>query len=339
MPCIWLFLLLSYSFGAFAWGERGHDSVTRVAVQHLREMTDDNPAIMRPFLMKDHMLAHISNVPDIVWRADYQSEEVRMTNGPTHFISLEKVLSHSENDADLPVGFDSYRTLCKAKGLSTTDVGTAPWRILQFYRAMVIELTGLENKPREMQLEHINHALVLAGLMSHFVADLANPMHTTENYDGQLSKAHGLHAYFESAVLAEMPLTLNDSVLKRASKKKLWLKRHDSDERKSIRSNPQKLVWALLTDSHSKLAELLAIDEKHSILTPGNDQANAERKAPKSVVRWYKKFAEQQLAIGADVLAQLWLLAWQEAGKPDMSGYFSYYYLVQPPFITPDYTD
>ena len=33
----------------FAWGERGHDVVTRVAIQNLRFISDDNEALVRPF--------------------------------------------------------------------------------------------------------------------------------------------------------------------------------------------------------------------------------------------------------------------------------------------------
>ena len=61
------------------------------------------------------------------------------------------------------------------------------------------------------------------------------------------------------------------------------------------------------------------------------------RKPAKSVAKRYERFAVERMAIGASVLARLWFLAWRDAGSPDMSGFRSYHYPVQPPFITPVY--
>lgn len=328
---------------AQAWGERGHDLVTRVAVQHLREMSDDNSALMRPFLLRDHMLAHLSNTPDIVWRADYMGEEAIKANSPTHYINLEKVISGVQRWDDFPRDFKEYRALCKSKGRDTSDVGTAPWRVLQLYKLIVEELTNLDSKPDNLKEQHINQALVYSGLMSHFVGDLANPHHTTANYDGQLTGNKGLHAYFESMVVAELSLKLPEKIREKATRKGLWLSNYSRKERAEILSDPQKLVWALVADSHTKVGRLTSLDNRHSILsksavdTDTGKQAAAERKPPKDAARRYEKFAVERLAVGANALATLWQLAWKDAGSPDMSQFSSYYYPVQPPFITPAY--
>ena len=78
-------ITLSTSSIVWGWGERGHDVVTRVAVQNLRQMTEDNTRVVTPFLARDHMLAHLSNVPDIVWRAPYMSQQDRDSNYSTHY--------------------------------------------------------------------------------------------------------------------------------------------------------------------------------------------------------------------------------------------------------------
>ena len=178
-----------------AWGERGHDLVTRVAVQKMRSDSADNQNLMRPFLLKDHLLAHLSNAPDVVWRADYMSEEAKALNSPTHYISLEKALLGVERWDDLPLDFAKYRELCEVRGHKPDEVGTAPWRVLQFYKLLVDELAGLDGKPEDLKIRHINQALMYAGLMSHFVGNLANPQHTSENYDGQLTGNRGCLLY------------------------------------------------------------------------------------------------------------------------------------------------
>lgn len=328
---------------AHAWGERGHDLVTRVAIQHLRDSTDDNAELMRPFLLRDHMLAHLSNAPDIVWRADYMDDEAKKANSPTHYINLEKVITGVKRWDDLTRDFREYRALCKSKGKSTSDVGTAPWRVLQLYKLIVNELTNLDAKPEELKIRHINQALTYAGLMAHFVGDLANPHHTSANYDGQLTGNKGLHAYFESIVVAELSFRLAEKIHKKAKSKRLWLTEYSKEEKQEILADPQKLTWALLANSHTQVAKLTALDDRYSIIerseiSPEN-RTPAVRKPAKDVVKKYEKFAVERLAIGADALANLWLLAWKDAGSPDMSSYRSYYYPVQPPFITPSYTE
>ncbi len=334
-------LLVAISPPVQAWGERGHDLITRVAVQHMRGLSDDNANLMRPFLLRDHMLGHLSNTPDIVWRADYMSEEARSANSPTHYINLEKVITGVKKWDDFPRDFREYHALCKSKGRDTSDVGTAPWRVLQLYKLIVEELTNLDSKPDDLKIDHVNKALTYAGLMAHFVGDLANPHHTSANYDGQLTGNKGLHAYFESMVVAELSFSLSRKMLRKAKRKRLWLQDYSVVERKDILADPQKLVWALVADSHTKVDRLHALDNRHSIIVSSpidsDNRKPAERKSAKESAKKYEKFAVQRMAVGADALAKLWILAWQDAASPDMSEYRSNYYPVQPPFITPSY--
>jgi len=51
--------ILVSSSPLWAWGERGHDLITRVAVQNLRVMSDDNQALVKPFVARNHMLGHL----------------------------------------------------------------------------------------------------------------------------------------------------------------------------------------------------------------------------------------------------------------------------------------
>ena len=43
------------------------------------------------------------------------------------------------------------------------------------------------------------------------------------------------------------------------------------------------------------------------------------------------------MALGAAVLEHLWTVAWEDAGRPDLSAFFSYEYPTAPPFIAPGY--
>ena len=335
--------LLTAPMFALAWGERGHDIVTRVAVQHMRALSDGDAQLMQPFVLRDHMLAHLSNAPDIVWRAEYMSEESRKANSPTHYINVEKVLDGVKRWDDLPANFKEFRALAKSKEMETTDVGTAPWRVLQLYKLIVEELKDVDAKPKHLKEQHINQALTYAGLMAHFVGDLANPHHTSSNYDGQFTGNKGLHAYFESKVVAELSFELPQKVLLKADERRLWLREYSRKERAEILNDPQKLVWALVANSNQEVDRLTRLDNRFSIIKKSSldpeNREDAQRKPAANVAHRYERFAVKRLAIGVDALARLWQMAWQDAGKPDMSDFRSYYYPVQPPFITPSYIE
>lgn len=334
-----LLMFMSMSMqNAFAWGERGHDLVTRVAVQNLRYLSDDDARLVRPFVLRDHMLSHLSNVPDIVWRAPYQNELVLAVNPPTHYINIEKVYGAPlEKYSDLTYEFSQYMQDAQAQGYEPNEVGTAPWRVMQLYaelvKAMKLVSQAMDQKALEKQG---NQVLLMAGLMSHFIGDLANPHHTTANHNGQLTGQGGFHGYFESKTVAEQSFSMIAKISKKA--KRNWLTKYSKQDRQEITSNPQKLVWALVVDSHNRREKLEAIDRRFSLLEPSvSERDRAKRKPAKAMARHYKKFTIERIAIGASVLSNLWLLAWQEAGEPDMSSFFSYHYHVKPDFINPQY--
>jgi len=327
------------SVNAYGWGERGHDVVTRVAVQNLKFLSGNNAAVVAPFAQRDHMLAHLSNVPDIVWRAPYMSALDRDANYHTHFINMEKVYEGVSVWSDVPADFTVYQRDAKNKNHTAIEVGTVPWRILQLYQKLVTAFKQVNDAGDDAAFEKtVNDALFAAGTMSHFVADLANPHHTTTNYDGQLTGQKGLHTYFESDVVAELSLDLAYKV--HGSVKRTWLTAYNDEQRAAVLSDPQKLVWALLANSHRSLPTLLALDEKHSLIEKVADpEQTPPRKAPAKVAKQYESFIVQRLAVGASVLSRLWLLAWVEAGSPDLSDFKSYEYPVKPDFIDPSFID
>jgi hypothetical protein len=73
--------------------------------------------------------------------------------------------------------------------------GTGAWRVGQFFLAAKEAFAN--NKTSE--------GLQWAGAMAHYVGDLAQPLHVTHNYDGQLTGQKGLHAWFESINLGSTP--------------------------------------------------------------------------------------------------------------------------------------
>jgi hypothetical protein len=343
---------------ASAWGERGHDIVTRVAVRLLAAKVAKGTPLATQFGRKEFMLGHLSNVPDIVWRN--QGETIEKVNAPTHFLDLEYV-SPELNLATLPRTTSAALArmaelcaskpsgyVCPAKEGSSPDessAGTAPWRAGQLYRLTVENLkaaTGADGKSDDAA---IDRAFVSAGVMSHFIGDLGNPYHATSNYDGWATDQGGIHSYFESAVVSSYRLALDQEVLDAALTGRglaRTLAQIPQGDRAALSRHPVVLAMALALDSHSRLRDANAIDVKFAILKksgvgPDGKRLGAERRDAAELRFKFHQMTVERLATAAEVLANLWLGAWEDAGKPDFKGYRSFAYPVAPEFIQPDY--
>lgn len=319
--------------------------MSRVAAQQLQNLSGDNQALTRPFLARDHMLAHLSNVPDIVWRSPSMTEQERRSNYPTHYINLEPLYGAVAAVADLETGYAEHAERSRvAKVDDVLELGSLPWRILQLQQMLVSSLREAKQATTtDAMIEATNQALLYAGIMSHFVGDMANPHHTSVNHDGQLTGNKGLHAYFESDIVMDLPLELIAQVNAKAGTELLnatVFKGLSEAQRATARNDPSQLVFLALVESHKNLGRLTALDNTYSRIAPNADpQSKAERRKPSDVSHHYADFVVERFAIGASVLAQLWYSAWQQAGSPDLSEYQSYVYPVAPAYISPDYLD
>ena len=74
---------------------------------------------------------------------------------------------------------------------ATQQDGTGPW-------SAEITFDRLLDAFRRIDLESI---LLYSSDLSHYVADLHQPLHTTENFNGQLTGQMDIHARFESDLL------------------------------------------------------------------------------------------------------------------------------------------
>ncbi len=311
---------------ALAWGERGHDVVTRVAARLVAARMVDDPSLSTPLVQREHMLAHLANVPDIVWRSG--DPAVSKANGPTHYINWEKLLpTPTLNDA--PRAYAKAAELAKERGVNLAgDVGTAPWRVEQLAAAMATAL--IKVKQQGATEEHVNEALLYAGLLSHFVGDLAQPYHNTNDHDGWQTGQGGIHAYFESDLVNAAPLQLEADVFAAALA-------NEPAKKLNAGSDPAALAIAESFDALARLDDVRRLDRDYAVLAKSDAKKPAKRKPVSATLPYFQARLTERLATAADVLATLWINAWIAAGKPDMRSYKSYAYPTHPDFVAPSY--
>jgi hypothetical protein len=366
--------LLLLASPAFSWGERGHDLVTRAAVRILiaqdqkSKSESSEMTFSAPFQKREHMLGHLANVPDILWRD--LGKEIEEQNAPTHYIDLEYLSAEPSIDkipttvaaaekqmaalcAAVPDPKENHAYVCPLEGNGSPSInaaGSAPWRVQQFFNLMKKTFAAIKTEQQTSKATKVsatlgNQALLYAGLMSHFVGDLAQPLHTTRDYNGWERQAAGLHSFFETQIIDAFDFTLDGDVLRAALQNHPVQKlaaAFPKKRRQVMMRDPFAISVALALDSFGHVSELLNLDKKVALTKPSSIDAKgvkfyAERRPSVNVAKSFRSLAVNRLAIGADTTAYLWYLAWEEGGKPDMSDFFSFEYAFKPDFIPPDY--
>jgi hypothetical protein len=136
--------------------------------------------------------------------------------------------------------------------------GTAVWR---FQQLKILAENALASNDMQKLLQ-------MAGVMSHYLADLSQPLHVTINYDGQMTNQNGIHKFFETTNLSNRDYDeIKNEVVSRAKAKLL-----DSQFVAHFSTDPQTMIFSLVDRSYSRLQGILDVDEQL-----GRNPAGAEK--------------------------------------------------------------
>lgn len=154
---------------ALAWHDEGHVYAARAAVEAL---PDDVPAFFREGV---DTIAHGALDPDVI--RNRALPQLRDADAPEHFIDYEYLQGR-----DLPPTRYAYIDLCEELGVDPGKVGTLPYAVVEGAQWLTVAFAEHRRWPDN---EHVRmKCLVLAGILSHYTADLQMPLHTTVHYDG-----------------------------------------------------------------------------------------------------------------------------------------------------------
>jgi hypothetical protein len=196
--------------------------------------------------------------------------------------------------------------------------------------------------PTDSQIKkHLDEAFLYAGLLSHFIGDLANPYHTTRDYNGYEINQGGVHAYFESDTVNSYDLNFDAEVYTRALELADLNALHTLTKNNKLPMSYLDLAYAQLKESFSNLKMVQELDLKHAVTKLGNNdkglKVKAERKPPEQVAAYFRPVIRDRIAQGAATLAYIWRQAWTLGGKPNLTTYRSYDYRTTPEFIPPNF--
>lgn len=278
--CLVVSLILPVNVNA--WGEHGHEVAGLAAAL---KMPTDAPGF---FHQASKRLGYLNPEPDR-WRerAESDLDPAVKSFSPDHYLDMEFV-----PDGALMSAADRYAFIeaLGQAGRKPSEAGFLPYRILELFQTLRIEFRLWRVTADPIKREMIEQRIINdAGILGHYVADGANPHHTTMHHNGWIgenpkgySTSNKIHYQFES-VYVQTHLQVND-VLPLVGTARVLAK-------------PREEVIAYLQTSKSLVEKLYELEKKESF----GDATKSEE---------HKKFVQERLAAGAQMLRDLWWTAW-----------------------------
>ncbi len=281
--------LLLMSTG-FRWGFYAHQRINELAVFTL-------PPEMIGFY-KEHRM-YISQTAVNPDRRRYSVPE----EAARHYIDLDHF-----GDSAL---YTMPRFWADAVALYTEDTlkayGIAPWHIQRMY--LRLRDAFLLRDPARI--------LRVSSELGHYIADAHVPLHTTENYNGQLTGQHGIHGLWESR-LPELYATDFDFFVGKAY----------------YIANTQREAWKAVESAHLALDSVLFF-EREVTARFGSRKHSFETRAKQTVRVYSREFShayyeklsgmvERQMRAAILRVGSFWYTAWVDAGQPDLRALIGY---------------
>lgn len=280
-------LITSVLIISTSWGFLVHKTVHQLAVYEL-------PETMLPFFYQQ-MDYLVTNAP----RPDMRRNE-DSTEATKHFIDLE--MFGEEAATKMPL--DWNRAVQKYTVDSLLKYGYVPYHVVYIKE----KLTAAFRKQNKDSI------LFYAADLGHYIGDAHVPLHTTVNYDGQLTDQKGLHSLWES-MIPEIEIG-NYSLY--SSHKATYLKK------------PAEAIWQAVRNAAKLVSDMLQKEKEVSKGFTEEKKFRVQIRRGKETKSYTTAFAKayaaalgttinDQLRSSADLIADFWYTSWVDAGKPDLS--------------------
>lgn len=279
------FFLLSPVSASLGWGFFAHKQINKHAVFTL-------PPPMFTFYKR-----HIYYITENAVNPDRRRYVVE-GEAPKHHIDIDQY--GDEAIQEMP------RYWSQAVELYTEEVllkhGILPWHIYRMKHALT----------EAFQKKDVCQILRISADIGHYIADANVPLHTSKNYDGQLTGQEGIHGLWETR-LPELFLDNYSFFIGKAAYV------HD----------PQQRAWEAIAKAHKAVNEVLDLEKRLSKSFPAIKKYSFEQR--KSALQKVYSLAyaqayhemlkgqvEQQVRASVKMVGDFWLTCWIDAGQPDL---------------------
>jgi hypothetical protein len=229
-------------------------------------------------------MGQLALVPDTVWKSGASARD----EGPTHWFHVDV---YTGDPWVLPLRFDSFESIVEDFGeASVRENGTALWRARQFF----------ELSRESFASGRYENGLQMAGALAHYVGDLSQPLHVSQDYDGRFGLQTGIHSFFETTVVSRRDRTQ----VKAEVKAKAALLLADPYFAAPMNRGISPTIREEMARAAQFIERVLDQDERLGRGTEGSD------------VQY--RLAVDRMADGAATLALILGRIWKDAGQPPM---------------------
>lgn len=155
--------------------------------------------------------------------------------------------------------------------------------------------------------------LRLSADIGHYIADANVPLHTTENYNGQLSGQYGIHGFWESR-LPELFFENYDVLTGQAE----------------YVENLQLYAWEAVVNAHEALDSVFVFEKQLTEKFPDSKKFGYEERGNSTVRTYSYDFSEEyhrklngmverRLRASIKMVGDFWMSCWVKAGQPDLN--------------------
>lgn len=283
--CIYVITYTSTYYNSHAWGFFAHKLINRQAVFSL-------PMPLFNFY-KYHIYAITTNSVNPDKRRSIVEGEAAK-----HFIDLDHYCA--EDISSMPHNWNDAKNKFSEEKLK--EHGIIPWNIIT-----------MKHRLTEAFKNHdVKQIILLSADIGHYIADANVPLHTTKNYNGQLTNQHGIHGFWES----RLPELF-------ASEYDLFIGQATYVDNLSFR------VWKAIHTSHAcvetvlekeeQLSQKLGTTQKYTFEQRGSIlQKVYSQEYSREYHNMLNGMVEEQLKASIRMVADIWYTCWVDAGMPDI---------------------
>lgn len=266
------------------WWENGHFHTGRAAAEAL-------PAQMPAFFRQSvDRLSYLNYEPDRWKNSAERSADQALYGGtsPEHYINFERV---PQGLLRLTNRFDFLAAVGRREP-NGSQVGTLPYRTLELFQSLRVSFRLWREAPDAGTRAWIEQRIIDdAGILGHYVADGANPLHTTVHHNGWVSRNNPrkfstdntLHGRFEGKFV-DGRIRIDDIRPRVAPQAR-------------VIAQPRQAILEFLNESYGLVDDLYVLESQ--------ERFSETTASPK-----HKAFVVDRIAAGATFLRDLWWTAY-----------------------------
>lgn len=280
-----LLIIAGVGLSSYRWGFFAHRKINRLAVFTI-------PPELIGFYKK-----HIVYLTENAVNPDRRRYAVK-NEAPRHYIDLDaygentlQTMPHSRAGAVEKYTEDTLQAY-----------GILPWHIALMKQRLT----------KAFEERNLGRILSYSADIGHYIGDANVPLHTTKNYNGQLTGQHGIHGFWESR-LPELYSGGYDLFTGKAA----------------YVPDVQEKAWEAIATAHLALDSVLAFEKEISkTFAESNTYSYAQRgrqptktyaeKHARAYHRMLGGMVERRMRASIKMTGDIWFTSWVDAGQPDV---------------------